>query len=160
MEQKREMTFEEVFSTIKQDGFLKIISADRHYRLGWFFFISNCFYQIKFNGYYYCYCDDYRSAPYCQICTININYGFEFEKKIDEIRFDIVKLRKCYYKLRDQLIKCFYEDPFACDCFCTGGEYTFTGRDYSEGTFWMTFLTEKIEYDDGLLRSKLICNKK
>lgn len=38
MEQKREMTFEEAFSTIKQDGFLKTISVDRHYRLGWFFF--------------------------------------------------------------------------------------------------------------------------
>ena len=90
MEQKRE------FPIIKQDGFLKIISVDRHDRFGLIFFILNCFFQIKFNGYYYCYCDDYRSAAYCQICTININYGFEFEKKIDEIRFDIVKLRKCY----------------------------------------------------------------
>ena len=143
-----------------KEELFKHVVVDKHSRFDMLFFILNTHYQIPNHGYHCCYCGDVKSfwtkiisngVPYwlpskCQICFIS-DIFLEFEEDVDKIRFNVVELRKYYYNLRKELIKCFYVDPFACECFL-GGEHYFYGRDYWEGKYWMVSLSENIHYND------------
>ena len=157
---------------VGKEEFFKHVVVDKHSRFDLLFFILNTLYQIRNHGYHYCYCGDVKSfrtkiicngVPYwlpssCQICFIS-DYFWEFKNDVDKIRFNFVELRKYYCRLRKELIKCFYNDPFACKCFLGREKYS-SGRDYREGTYSMVSLSENICYNDKIFLHNLESKKR
>ena len=78
---------------------------------------------------------------------------------MDKIRFNLVGLRRYYYNLRKELIKQFYDDPFACESFLVGEHY-FTIKNYQERRYWSVSLSENINYDDQIILHNMEAKKK
>ena len=133
---------------ISKDEFFKSVSVDRNDRFGLLFFILNTLYCVKDSAYFYCYCYQEKSfwSETCQICVID-NKLPKFEKEAEKIRYNIPELRNYFDRVQMETIRCFYDNPFSCEAFLSR-EYAFSGRNWSEGTFWNVLLSESIKYDD------------
>ena len=98
--------------------FFKEITIDLWDRFALIFFILNTLHLLKNGGYWYCYCKQRKSEQkdFCQIWKIpDIFYGFE--SFVDKHRFDILALRKYYFRLKNELIKRFYDSPRSTQAF-------------------------------------------
>lgn len=60
------------------------------------------------------------------------NKFFGFEKKVEAIRYNMVELRKYFDRVQKEVIRCYYDEPFACDALLNS-EYSFCRRDFREG---------------------------
>ena len=95
--------------------------------------ILNCFNHIIYDGYHYCFCDEYsgceleyRGRQYCPLCRIS--YGFAlcgFEKRCDKAQFKFKKLCKVALELLPYLDECFTVKPYELDELFSGEHSTY-----------------------------------
>ena len=123
---------------ISMGEFFKEITIDLWDPFALIFFILNTLHLLENGDYQYCYCKERKSEQkdFCQICKIpDILYGFE--SFVYKHRFDILALRKYYFRLKNELIKCFYHSPRSTQAFL--GENTTsvveTGTQANTGEF-------------------------
>ena len=59
----------------------------------------------------------------------------------------MVELRKYFDRVQKEVIRCYYDEPFACDALLNS-EYSFCRRDFREGTWWHVPLSDSVRYND------------
>ena len=88
----------------------------------------------------------YWFSSLCQICILDNKFP-DFEKEVEKIQYNMVELRPYLDKVQNEVIKCYYDDPFSTEAFLIR-EYCFCSKNYREGTWWHVSLSESIRYVD------------
>lgn len=97
--------------------------------------------HIKYNDYWYCFCEDEKK---CQTCVIPMVFS-NFEKDIDSNLFDVNFLHDYYSKLDIHLNQMFDEKKGVVCCFLHQ-EFEHKGRDWTTGRTWSVSFTDSIRW--------------